>query len=103
MKAEEETVHACWEFRGCDEEMQQRCPHNTPSQACPANCYYAACYRNCHVVCTDFNMLLNPERNYDAAVREICRFCEYFLQNGPKTKDRPSDFERTGNPNRFLL
>ena len=28
-------------------------------------------------------MLLNPNRDYDAAVKQVCRFCEHFLVNGP--------------------
>ena len=55
------------------------------------------------MVCDDFDLLLNPERDYDAAVREICRFCEHFLKHGPSIADRPADFKRQGNPNRFLL
>jgi hypothetical protein len=59
--------------------------------------------RPTHVVCDDFGLLLNPERDYDMAVKEICRFCEHFLTNGPNIKDRPEGFVRQGNPNRFLL
>lgn len=94
----------CWELRGCDEEMQGRCPHNIPGEPCPADCHFAACVRPTHVVAEDFALLLNPERDYDAAVKEICRFCEHFLQRGPRTADRADDAPtRQGNPNRFLL
>ena len=65
----------CWERRGCDEEMMSRCPHNIPGEPCPADCRFAACTRSTHEVCQDFNKLLNPERDYDAAVKEVCRFC----------------------------
>ena len=68
----------CWERRGCDEEMMSRCPHNIPGEPCPADCRFAACTRSTHEVCQDFNKLLNPERDYDAAVKEVCRFCEHF-------------------------
>ena len=77
----------CWERRGCDEEMMSRCPHNTPGEPCPADCHYAACDRPTHVVATDFAVLLNPERYYDAAVKEVCRFCEHFLEHGPDIAD----------------
>ena len=73
----------CWERRGCDEEMMSRCPHNIPGEPCPADCRFAACMRSTHEVCQDFNKLLNPERDYDAAVKEVCRFCEHFLEHGP--------------------
>ena len=70
----------CWELRGCyeDAEMNGRCPHNIPGEPCPADCHFAACFRPTHVVCTDFGDLLNPSRDFDAAVKEICRFCEFF-------------------------
>lgn len=94
----------CWEMRGCDEEMMSRCPHNVPGEPCPAECHFAACNRPTHKVCQDFTVLLNPERDYDAAVKEICRFCVHFLEHGPKVKDRAGNCtERQGNPNRFLL
>lgn len=94
----------CWEKRGCDEEMMGRCPHNQPLEPCPADCHFAACHRPTHVVASDFELLLNPQRDYDAAVKEICRFCEHFLKNGPDLPpEGRSDRARPGNPNRFLL
>ena len=35
MPVKEEKVSHCWEMRGCDDEMQERCPHNTPGEPCP--------------------------------------------------------------------
>ncbi len=93
----------CWELRGCDEEMMQRCPHNIPGEPCPADCHFAACFRPTHVVTKDFNILLNPELDYDAAIKDICRFCEHFLTHGPSIQDRDPNTQRKGNPNRFLL
>lgn len=93
----------CWDCRGCDDEMMSHCPHNIPGEPCPADCHYAACGRTAHVVATDFALLLNPERNYDATVKEICRFCEHFLKHGPRVADAPANAMRQGNPNRFLL
>lgn len=84
--------------------MLSRCPHNIPGEPCPADCHFAACFRKRHVVCQDFAVLLNPERDYDAAIKEICRFCEYFLKEGPTVSERQGDGStRQGNPNRFLL
>lgn len=93
----------CWERRGCDDEMMSRCPHNAPGEPCPADCRFAACMRSTHVVTGDFDLLLNPERDYGAAVKEVCRFCEHFLKEGPCTGDRADEGARPGNPNRFLL
>ena len=48
--------------------------------------------------------MLNPERDYDAAVKEVCRFCEHFLVHGPDMSERSAEERhRQGNPNRFLL
>lgn len=93
----------CWELRGCDEEMQGRCPHNIPGEPCPAECHFAACDRKTHVVTGDFGLILNIERDFDASVKEICRFCEHFLKNGPTVAERTGDVKRQGNPNRFIL
>jgi hypothetical protein len=50
---------------------------------CPADCWNAACYRQRHVVASSFDVLLQPNLDYDAAIKEACRFCEHFLANGP--------------------
>ena len=99
-------MNQCWLLRGCyeDKEMNERCPHNIPGEPCPADCHYAACFRETHVVATDFGVILNPERDYDAAVKEVCRFCEHFLAHVPRTADRTgNEPTRQGNPNRFIL
>lgn len=93
----------CWETRGCDEEMQSRCPHNAPGEPCPADCHYAACRRETHRVACDFSVLLNPDRDYESAIKQVCRFCEYFLENGPDINQGIERPPRMGNPNRFLL
>lgn len=93
----------CWEKRGCDEEMQSRCPHNTPGEPCPADCHFAACHRETHTVETDLNILLNSERDYEAAIKQVCRFCTFFLVNGPVLDKSEGERVRVGNPNRFLL
>lgn len=78
----------CWEQRGCDAEMQSRCPHNTPDEPCPAECHFAACERPTHVITTDFELLFRPDLDREVSVKDICRFCEFFLKNGPA---RPAD------------
>lgn len=93
----------CWEQRGCDDEMRGRCPHNIPGEPCPAECHFAACDRPTHKPVTDILMLLNPDLNYDAAIKEVCRTCEFFLTKGPGRDTIEETAPRQGNPNRFLF
>lgn len=74
----------CWELRGCDEEMQSRCPHNIPGEPCPQDCHYAACRRPTHEFADPIDALLNPSIDHSAAVKETCRLCTFFLEHGPK-------------------
>ena len=103
MPVKEEKVSHCWEMRGCDDEMQERCPHNTPGEPCPADCHYAACHRPTHEVCDDFELLLNPDLGYDAAVKEVCHFCTFFLTHGPSIDECPRQEHKLGARNRFIL
>ena len=48
-------------------------------------------------------MLLNPDLNYDAAIKEVCRTCEFFLTKGPGRDTIEETAPRQGNPNRFLF
>lgn len=73
----------CWEKRGCDEEMMSRCPHNTPGEPCPADCHFAACDRSTHVVTSNIDLLFRADLDREASVKDVCRFCEFFLSNGP--------------------
>lgn len=93
---------ACWELRGCDDEMQSRCPHNIPGEPCPAECSFSACSRPGHVVITNILDLLNPDLDYDAAAKEVCRMCTTFHTCGPAASHHSAG-ERQGNPSRFLL
>ena len=97
-------MEGCWSRRGCDDEMQERCPHNVPGEPCPADCHYAACHRPTHVVCDDFDVLLNPKRDYEAAIKQVCRFCEFFLINGPEVDLSSANArEKFSGRNRFIL
>lgn len=78
----------CWERRGCDDEMMARCPHNIGRDLCPTECWNAACYRSNHIIATDFELLLNSDRDYSAAIKETCHFCEFFLKHGPSLSER---------------
>lgn len=93
----------CWEQRGCDDEMLSRCPHNVPGEPCPADCFYTACGLRTHSVETDIDALLNPELDYDSAVKQVCRFCHFFLTNGPRFEQGSSHGPRRESPNRFIL
>ncbi len=73
----------CWELRGCDEEMQSRCPHNIPNERCPADCHFAACGRKTHVVTQNIDLLFRLDVDRSKCVKDICQFCEFFLTNGP--------------------
>jgi hypothetical protein len=97
-------MEGCWSRRGCDEEMMERCPHNVEGEPCPAECHFAACHRPTHVVCDDFEILLNPERDYEAAIKQVCRFCNHFLINGPKVDmSKANAREMFSGRNRFIL
>ncbi len=79
----------CWDLRGCDEEMQSRCPHNTPGEPCPPNCNFAICDRPTHKVALGLSILDNPDVDRSVPVKEVCRACSFFINNGPKIKERP--------------
>lgn len=77
----------CWEIRGCDQEMEERCPHAVPGEfsPCPAGCRYAGdCDRPMHIFASDVALLLDASVDRSAAVKETCMSCEYFLKNGPR-------------------
>ena len=69
----------CWELRGCDDEMQSRCPHNVPGEPCPADCHFAACERPTHKVTSNLDLLFRCDIDREQSVKDICRFCEFFL------------------------
>lgn len=93
----------CWELRGCDEEMQSRCPHNIPGEPCPAECHFAVCERPTHKVIDDPLLMLDPDINFDAAIKEGCRICSFFIEHAPDSSTICNNARRQGNPNRFLL
>lgn len=73
----------CWEMRGCDEEMQSRCPHNDPNDRCPSKCAFAQCDRPSHELTSDPELVFNPVIDRSAAIKEVCTYCAFFLKNGP--------------------
>jgi len=80
---------ACWEERGCDEEMASRCPHAISSMdgLCIAGCRYAACDKPHHKTATSFDLLLDSTVDRSAAIKEVCVFCEFFLNNAPRVSN----------------
>lgn len=74
----------CWEVRGCDAEMQSRCPHNIPGEPCPSECNFSACDRPTHEVALGFALLDNPDVDRAVACKEVCRACTFFISHGPK-------------------
>lgn len=75
---------ACWATRGCDEEMQSRCPHALAFDNCPADCHYAACDRPTHEPTIDPMLILDETVDRTANVKDICAFCTFFLTHGPR-------------------
>lgn len=73
----------CWETRGCDEEMMSRCPHNIGRVPCPADCLSTHCARPQHRLLGALDALDHPEVDRAAAIKEVCLFCGFFLENGP--------------------
>lgn len=74
----------CWEERGCDAEMQTWCPHSLTNDNCPPDCQYAACTRPTHVITSDLDLLFRTDIDRTANVKDVCSFCEFFLQHAPK-------------------
>lgn len=76
----------CWEQRGCTGEQNNfdHCPHYELGGKCPIDCAFAECTRDTHVMATDLDLLLDPDVDRNACIKEYCRTCEFFLKNGPK-------------------
>ncbi len=75
----------CWEQRGCDEEMQGECPHSVDfKDNCPTKCAFATCDRPTYTLTTDPTLIFDPTVDRDAAIKDGCKFCAFFLTNGPR-------------------
>jgi len=76
---------ACWSERGCDQEMQDECPHPVEiGDWCPAKCAFAVCDRPSHKTTIDPDLIFSMEVDRSQAVKESCITCEFFLLNGPR-------------------
>lgn len=77
----------CWSVRGCDEDLQSRCPHAAiATERCPAECYYAKCSRPQHRVTADPSLVFDPDIDRDAAIKDVCLSCAHFLSQGPRVR-----------------
>lgn len=81
----------CWSARGCDDEMRDSCPHAVDAaELCPVRCMYGSCSSPRHATPSDPLMLLDPEVDRSAAVREQCLYCEHFLTHAPRNATETS-------------
>ncbi|PKQ16129.1 MAG: hypothetical protein CVT67_05890 [Actinobacteria bacterium HGW-Actinobacteria-7] len=75
----------CWEQRGCDDEMQAECPHSSQlHDRCPSKCAFAGCDRPTYELTIDPELIFSVEVDRDAAIKENCMYCAFFLKNGPR-------------------
>lgn len=75
---------ACWDERGCDEEIQARCPHNLGQDYCPTECKFSQCSRPQRETVYGLAILDNPDVDRSRAVKEVCRSCKFFITHGPR-------------------
>ncbi|MDH4140881.1 MAG: hypothetical protein OEV43_09965 [Coriobacteriia bacterium] len=77
----------CWERRDCDDKMRAECPHPTVFiDRCPTKCAFAKCDRATHELTTDPQLVFDATVDRDAAIKEECLYCGFFLRNGPRLK-----------------
>jgi len=76
---------ACWEKRGCDDEMRAGCVHAiNPAEQCPSGCFFSSCDRPTHRVTGDPALVFDPTIDRARAAKEICTRCAFFLTHGPR-------------------
>jgi hypothetical protein len=66
--------------------MASVCPHATASVdgRCVIGCYYTNCSNPQYRVATSLDLLLDPSVDRNAAIKESCTYCEFFLRYGPR-------------------
>jgi len=75
----------CWEQRGCDEEMQQECPHAIEFEDnCPTKCAFATCDRSTYELTIDPALVFDATVDRSAVIKDGCTYCAFFLKNGPR-------------------
>jgi hypothetical protein len=85
----------CWEMRGCEgpENNYDHCPHYMKGAICPKDCQFSWCHRATHKFPDDPLMLLDPDVDHLAAIKEYCFTCEFFLKNGPRSTEAKAEDE----------
>lgn len=79
---------ACWNERGCDEEMQAECPHSAIiGDRCPTKCAFAGCDRPTHELTVDPALIFDPSVDRSVAIKETCMFCGFFLRTAPRVEE----------------
>lgn len=83
---------ACWETRQCEPDMQAICPHAvTERDMCPSTCSFATCDRPTNELTSDPALVFDPTVDRNAARKQSCLYCAYFLKNGPRrSTDAPA-------------
>lgn len=78
--------HFCWEIRGCEGPNNNfdHCPHYMKGSICPKDCQFSWCERKTHKATTDIMLLLDPDVDRRAAIKEYCYSCEFFLKHAPR-------------------
>lgn len=78
----------CWEQRDCDGTLLETCPHpNELKDRCPTKCAFSRCDRPQHVLTTDPELVFSPSVDREAAIKEECIMCGFFLEHGPRIDD----------------
>lgn len=79
----------CWEIRGCEAEKElfEHCPHRELNGRCPVDCGFARCDRPTHKSVMDPLLMLDPTVDRNAAIKEGCLLCEYYLKHGPRISE----------------
>jgi len=76
----------CWEIRGCDgpENCYDWCPHYELNGKCPVDCQFTFCERPTYKRATSIELILDPDVDRNAAIKEYCATCEFFIKHGPR-------------------
>jgi hypothetical protein len=82
----------CWQTRDCPQEMHENCPHAVIDEydMCPTKCSFAACYRDTNELTSDPALVFSADVDRDAARKQSCLYCAFFLKNGPRKNKQGS-------------
>jgi hypothetical protein len=86
----------CWEIRDCDDgvgddvmgdggNLIDTCAHpNEFKDRCPTKCAFTFCERPQHEDTHDPALLFDPTVDREAAIKDVCLHCAFFLREGPR-------------------